>query len=142
MPESTHPRATNAEIFSRLGGIDIQLALIKATTDRLDKTVNGTDNHSGLIDDHRALQALVTDHLKRSQEDQDARGLLARETKEAKELLAQEAKESKEMLAKEVKEQHEKISNRSWAIIFAVISVVIAQSASLVVLFLRTGGLR
>jgi ribosomal protein L4 len=125
-----------------MASIDIRLSLIEATVLRLDDALNGTGNKPGLVEDHRTLQALVLDHLKRMQEDDDAKKLLAQETKDARELLASEAKESKAMLAKEVKEQREKMSGRQWAVVMAVIAAFITQTAGLVALFIRTGGIR
>jgi hypothetical protein len=147
MPETTQTQSISSELMQFLGKIDTRLSLIESAVNRLDKAVNGT-GRPGLIEDHRALQLLVSDHLKRTQEDHDARGLMALETKEAKELLATEARESKEMLAKEIKDtldinlaKHEKISVRVWAIIIIVIGAFVTNAAGLAVLFIRTGGI-
>jgi hypothetical protein len=146
MPEPS-VRITNSDVMILLGKMDTRLSLIEAAANRLDKAVNG-NGRPGLIEDHRALQLLVAEHLKRTQEEQNARELLAIETKEAKELLAREAKESKDMLAQEVKKtleinlaKHEKISARVWAIVLLVVAAFVTNAAGLAVLFIRTGGI-
>jgi hypothetical protein len=117
------------------------LALIGDATERLDKALNG-NGRPGLIEDHRVLQRLVEEHLETAKIDASARLLLATEAKEAKDLLAKEAKDSKDVLAEDVKTQREKISNRTWAIIFGVIMLILTNAASLAVIFIRTGGIR
>jgi len=123
------------------GEIAARLAVIEETVGRIDKALNG-NGRPGLIEDHRCLQNLVSDHLKRDQEDTYARALLAKETKEAKDLLAKESEEAKDMLAAEVKAQRDKISGRTWAIVLAVIGAFFTQAIGLIVLFIRTGGIR
>lgn len=134
-------RITNADLSQIFSRTDTRLCLIEETVGRIDKALNG-NGRPGLIEDHRALQHLVEGHIEQAKLDTDARTLLARETKEAKELLATEAKTSRDNLALDVKAQREKMSARTWAVVFAVISVVITQTAGLVVLFIRTGGIR
>jgi hypothetical protein len=141
MGPTTQLRGNTAEIATLLGVIDTRLALIESATSRLDKCLNG-NGQPGLIEDHRVLQGLVADHLKRSLEEGDARALLAKETKDAKDLLAEEARAAREALATEVKAQREKISGRTWAVVLAVIGTFITQAAGLAVLYIRMGGIK
>jgi hypothetical protein len=141
MDGATRSRVTSADIAVMLGNIDTRLAIIEMTTDKLDKALNG-NGKPGLLDDYRCLQSIVNAHIKTEEENQNARTLLAQETKEAKDLLATESREAKAMLAKDVREQRDRISGRTWAVVLCVIGVVITNAAALLVLFIRTGGIR
>jgi hypothetical protein len=138
---TSRPRITSADLAALLGIINTRLTVIEGTIERLDRALNG-NGKPGLLEDHRCLQSIVNSHLKADEETQNARTLLAQETKEAKELLAKDSKEAKEMLAKEVREQRDRISGRTWAVVLCVIGVVVTNAAALLVLFIRTGGIR
>lgn len=131
----------NMELVIALGKIDTRLTIIEGITTKLDKAING-NGKPGIVEDHRQLQELIKKHFERDERDRLARELLARQADEAKRLLADETKEAKEKLADEEKAKKEKISGRTWSVKLLVIGAFITQAVGLVILFIRTGGLR
>jgi len=133
--------ASNNDITLMLGRLISDVSFISEKVNKLDQAING-NGKPGIIEDHRQLQLLVKDHLRCEQEKDDAVKLLAQQADEAKKLLATEEKTAKDKLATETKARKEKISGRVWAVIMIVIAYVITQGMALLVLFIRTGGIK
>jgi hypothetical protein len=127
----------NPQLLLMLGKIETRLTVIEVATTKLDKAING-NGRPGIVEDHRVLLELFRKHCERDEQDRQAQELLAQQAEKARQLLATETKDAKDKLAFEVKEKRDKVSVRTWA----VIMVFITQAVGLLLLFIRTGGLR
>ena len=110
------PRVTNADLALVIGVINTKVAVIEATTQRLDKALNG-NGKPGFIEDLRCLDIRVNNHIS---EDTQQR---ARNDAEKKALI----------------DKREKFSGRTWAIVLSILGAFITQTVGLIYLFIRTG---
>ncbi len=108
--------ATNTEMINKIA---TSVAVIESTVGRLDRAING-NGKPGLLD---RVTVIENRHCN---EDLDEC----------------EAKEKKDKEDKAIKEKKDSISAKIWAVILIFISAVIVQSIGLVILFIRTGGIK